>query len=91
MGLIPFNARVGDKLCQFWNSSAVAVLRARTDGDRYDVVGRGLMLQRGDEVNWDVPTNKTMFRPETKGSRELDVDLDTLNHLSFDIVSLPAS
>ncbi|KAK4234774.1 heterokaryon incompatibility protein-domain-containing protein [Achaetomium macrosporum] len=93
MGLAPSNARVGDKLCQFWNSSAIAILRGReTDGgDPYEIVGRGAMLQIGEEVDWDVPINKTMFKPGTLGAVELRVDLDTLNHLSFDIVNLPGS
>ncbi|KAF2666671.1 hypothetical protein BT63DRAFT_415785 [Microthyrium microscopicum] len=33
MGLLPPNARVGDVLCQFWNSSAIAILRRRESSD----------------------------------------------------------
>lgn len=93
MGLAPSNARVGDKLCQFWNSSAVAILRSRdggNDGD-YDVIGRGAMLQYGDEVDWDISTNKTMFLLSSDDSVDLRFDLETLNHLSFDVVNLPGS
>ena len=90
MGLAPSNARVGDRLCQFWNSSAVAILRDQGDG-RYDVVGRGAMLRHGDEADWDVPVNRSAFLPGSAGSVDLYVDFATLNHLSFDVVNLPGS
>jgi hypothetical protein len=91
MGLIPSNARVGDRICQFWNSSAVAILRSREIGDGYDIVGRGAILQHGEEIDWDVPTNKTLFLPTSRGSVELDLDLAMLNDLSFDTVILPGT
>ena len=91
MGLAPSNARVGDSLCQFWNSSAVAILRSRESSDGYDIVGRGTILQHGEEIDWDVPVNKTMFLPNSSASIELDLDLVMLNYLSFDAVILPGS
>lgn len=91
MGLVPPNTRVGDRLCQFWNSSAIAILRRRESSDGYDIVGRGAMLQSGEEIDWDVPVNKTMFLPNSSASVELDLDLVMLNYLSYDIVNLPGS
>lgn len=89
-GLAPSNARVGDRLCQFWNSSAVAILRDQGDG-RYDVVGRGTRSWHGDEADWDVPMNRSAFLPGAAESVDLQIDLTTLNHLSFDVVSLLGS
>jgi len=91
MGLAPSNARVGDRLCQLWNSSAIAILRSRESSDGYDIVGRGAMLQHGEEIDWDVPVNKTTFLPNSSASVELDLDLVMLNYLSFDAVNLPGS
>jgi hypothetical protein len=91
MGLVPSNAQVGDHICQFWNSSAVAILRSRESGDGFDIIGRGAVLQHGEEIDWDVPMNKSMFLPSDAASVELDLDLVTLNYLSFDTVILPGS
>jgi hypothetical protein len=91
MGLAPSNARVGDRLCQFWNSSAIAILRSRHGSDGYDIVGRGAMLQHGEEIEWDVPVNKTVFLPDSSASIELGLDLVMLNYLSFDTVNLVGS
>ncbi|KAK3346456.1 heterokaryon incompatibility protein-domain-containing protein [Lasiosphaeria hispida] len=93
MGLAPSNTQVGDKLCQFWNSSAIAILRSQGDnrGSGLEVIGRGAMLQHGNETDWDVPLSKTRFLPSSPGSLELTLDLKTLNDLSWDIVNLPGS
>lgn len=91
MGLAPSNARIGDRLCQFWNTTTVAVLRSRKAGSGYDIIGRGTMLQIGEKIDWDIPINQTMFLPSAPTSVELDVDLVMLNGLSFDVVSLPGS
>ncbi|KAK9423324.1 putative Heterokaryon incompatibility protein-domain-containing protein [Seiridium unicorne] len=90
MGLIPSNALIGDVLCQFWNSPAVAVLRRRVDGV-YDVVGRGAVVKHGDAIDWDTPTNRTQFDLASNGTIQFRLDLETLNHLSFDVVNLPGS
>ncbi|KAK4227339.1 heterokaryon incompatibility protein-domain-containing protein [Podospora fimiseda] len=91
MGLVPSNTQVGDKLCQFWNSSSIAVLRHRQNASgESDVVGRGAMLQHGNQVNWDVLTNKIMFLPGSSDKViELRLSFQALNHLSFDIVGTP--
>ncbi|KAK6083220.1 HET domain-containing protein [Seiridium cupressi] len=90
MGLIPSNALIGDVLCQFWNSPAVAVLRRRVHGV-YDVVGRGAVVKHGDAIDWDTPTNRTQFDLASNGTIQFRLDLETLNHLSFDVVNLPGS
>lgn len=91
LGLVPSVARVGDFICQFWNASAVAVLRTREDGAGYTIVGRGTMLQQGEEIDWDIPLNKTIFQPNATGTVEFDLDLDQLSFLSFDAVNLPGA
>ncbi|KAM7195325.1 Heterokaryon incompatibility protein (HET) domain containing protein [Naviculisporaceae sp. PSN 640] len=100
MGLVPSNTRVGDKLCQFWNTSSVAVLRRRQGSssghdDGYEIVGRAAMVQHSKEIDWDVPVDKNMFLPGYDSSAvvpvELSLDLVMLNYLSFDVVNLPGS
>lgn len=46
MGLAPFEAAPGDKICQFWKSDVVALLRKEKDSSVYRVIGR-LDLSRG--------------------------------------------
>jgi hypothetical protein len=46
MGLAPFKAAPGDKICQFWKSDVVALLRQERDSSVYRVIGR-LHLSRG--------------------------------------------
>lgn len=90
MGLVPSNAEVGDILCQFWFSNAVAVLR-RTAAGGYDVVGRAVMVRDGNKADWDVPTDRGLFQPSSLASVVLSLDIETLTRLSLDTVILPAS
>jgi hypothetical protein len=40
MGLVPFRTAPGDKICQFWNSDVVVLLRKEKDSSLYRVIGR---------------------------------------------------
>jgi hypothetical protein len=90
LGLVPPEARVGDLICQFWNSSSSAVLRANRDGS-YDIVGRAGIVKSGENLEWDVPIDKQMFIDEAGTGVDLKMDIVTLTRLSLDVVNLPAS
>jgi hypothetical protein len=87
MGLIPPSVKVGDIICQFWNSSASAVLRQRANGD-YDIIGRASIVREGENIDWDVPTRSDIFSRSSEGAVDLRMDITMLTRLSFNTVIL---
>jgi hypothetical protein len=87
MGLVPPNVKVGDIICQFWNSSASAVLRQRPNGD-YDIVGRAGMVREGENIDWDVPIRSDIFSCSSERAVDLRMDIMVLTRLSFNSVIL---
>jgi hypothetical protein len=73
-GIIPPGAKVGDTICQFWNSSASAVLRQNIDGV-YQVIGRAGIVQYGESSDWDIPEDKKMFDESSNSAVNLAVDI----------------
>lgn len=90
MGLIPTNAMVGDMICQFWNSSASAVLRRSATGV-LEVVGRAAVITDGQNLQWDRPTDIHRFRSDAENAVDLRLDIFQLTRLSFDTVLLPGT
>jgi hypothetical protein len=89
-GVVPPSAMVGDMICQFWNSSASAVLRKDKHG-YFQVVGRAGVVQQGNSMNWDILEDKWMFTSQSPQVIEVSVDILTLTMLSLDTVNLPIS
>lgn len=85
-GIVPPSAKVGDTICQFWNSSASAVLRQDIDGV-YHVIGRAGIVQYGESNNWDVPKDKKMFDESSNSGIDIAVNIMTLTRLSMDTVN----
>jgi len=48
MGLVPASTQVGETICQFWNSSASAVICHDTNGN-INVVSRGAVITAGED------------------------------------------
>jgi len=89
-GLVPPNAKTGDFLCQFWNSTASALLRQNADGT-YSVIGRAGIVGDGETIDWDTPMDRDVFSQGSKRGIDLTMDIVTLTRLSFDTVNLPAT
>ncbi|KAJ9657254.1 hypothetical protein H2201_008235 [Coniosporium apollinis] len=89
-GIIPPGVKVGDTICQFWNSSASAVLRQDIDGV-YQVIGRAGIVQYGKRGDWDVPEDKMMFDESSNSAVDLAVHIMTLTGLSLDTVNFQFS
>ncbi|KAE9376518.1 hypothetical protein N431DRAFT_435819 [Stipitochalara longipes BDJ] len=89
-GTIPPGTVVGDTICQFWNSSASAVLRQDADGF-YQVIGRAGIVQYGESTDWDVPLHNDIFEEQLGRAVDLVVDIVTLTRLSLDTVNFPFS
>lgn len=90
MGLIPPNTEVGDIICQFWNSSASAVLRRRVNGV-LDIVGRAAVITEGEEIEWDRPTDRELFGQNAHNAVDLGLGIAQLTRLSLDTVILPGT
>lgn len=88
LGLIPSGAQVGDLVCQFWNSTASAVVR-RTGDNVYKVVGRATVVQQGESLDWDVPIDYERFAYSSTELLDLKVDLGILTALSLDTIDMP--
>jgi hypothetical protein len=89
-GAIPPGTAVGDTVCQFWNSSASAVLRQGARGV-YQVIGRAGIVQYGESTDWDVPLDKGIFEEPSGRVVDLVVDIVNLTRLSLDTVHFPFS
>jgi hypothetical protein len=87
LGLVPSRAQIGDFVCQFWNSSAAALVQGT--GRENIVIGRVAIVQRGESLDWDVPVDHDRFFESSNSSLTLNVDLETLTALSFDTVVMP--
>jgi len=86
VGMLPGNARVGDLVCQFWNSQSAAILRPKGEAD-YEIVGKALVMRQINSFAWDVPTNKTAFQSLSSGNVDLPMGIDTLTWLTLDSIS----
>ncbi|EPE31154.1 hypothetical protein GLAREA_04121 [Glarea lozoyensis ATCC 20868] len=97
LGVTPANVREGDFICQFWNSSACAVLRETGSSDphpKFEIIGRAAMVGKEEGSEWEVPGDKLQFTEESSLKSDL-VDLrvstSTLTWLSLDTVFLPGT
>ncbi|KAH0538176.1 hypothetical protein FGG08_005234 [Glutinoglossum americanum] len=90
LGLVPPNSKTGDFLCQFWNSTASALLRQGADGT-YRVIGRLGIVGDGEAIDWDMPMDRDAFSQTSKGATDLTIDILTLTRLSLDTVNLPGT
>ena len=104
MGLAPEEARPGDVICQFWNSSASVLLRRESPGQEWRVVGRSAVITFiGDgvelidpRIEWDQPGEKTRFFSHGNDDDnnddvlvDLGFTLSQLTRLTFDTVLFP--
>lgn len=97
-GLVPYNARIGDLICQFWNSSAAAVVRVSPYDGSLRVIGRAGVVSAGVDEDedreqrgsrdWVIRRNKKLFATGAPNSVELIVDWRMLTRLSFDTMVL---
>ncbi|KAG4439850.1 hypothetical protein IFR05_004663 [Cadophora sp. M221] len=87
VGLLPSNAKVGDKLVQFSNTNSVAVVRNGTDGE-YEIIGRALIVKDLNEFDWDTPRNRALFQADLSHTIDLLMSVSTLTKLSLDSVQL---
>lgn len=90
MGLVPPNTRIGDIICQFWNSSASAVMRRRANGV-LEIIGRAAVITDEEEIEWDRPTNRELFGHNADNAVDISLDITQLTRLSFDTVTLPGT
>jgi len=88
LGLIPPGAQVGDLVCQFWNSTASAIVR-RTGDNVYEVVGKATVVQHGESLDWDVPTEYGRFAGSSTELLDLRINLGVLTALSLDTIDMP--
>jgi len=88
-GLVPPGARVGDKIVQFWNSSASAVVREESKG-KYELIGRAGVIKDRESDDWDVPLDQSLFGVNSSSAVEVEMDIMTLTKLTLDTVDLPS-
>jgi hypothetical protein len=87
IGIVPFGARAGDTIVQFWNSSASAIVRPGMLGE-YQIIGRAGMVRDGDSLDWDVPMDRDMFQNDRRSYLDLSLGIIELTKLSLDTVDL---
>ena len=93
MGVVPPEARKGDILCQFWNTTACAVLRPKGWSlRRYEIVGRAAIVSRT-HTGWGSSSDLggELFGVSNQKAVEVPVSLLDLTRLSLDTVNLPAT
>lgn len=102
MGLVPPNAKQGDIIVQFWNSSACVVLRekrtenkgllSRSESLQYEIVGRAAIVgPKGVDAEWEIPTDKERFAERARDGVDLSVTMNELTKLSLDTVNFSRS
>ena len=93
IGLVPSKAQVGDRIIQFWNSTTSAVEREPEYGDirGAQIVGRAGVVNQGDYLDWDVPTDWESFTDSSVTSVTVSMSLSTLTFLSLNALRLPAT
>jgi hypothetical protein len=97
LGVTPADVREGDFICQFWNSSACAVLRKSGSSDlhpKFDIIGRAAIVGKEEGSEWEVPTDKSQFTEEgfpKSDVVDLRATISTLTWLSLDTLFLPST
>ncbi|CAM1511753.1 Fc.00g092660.m01.CDS01 [Cosmosporella sp. VM-42] len=86
VGLLPFNAKRGDLIVQFWGSNAALVIRRGME-EQYRLIGRALVV-RSDGFDWDAPKEKNDFLDTSSATVELQLRLTELTMLSLDSIKL---
>ncbi|KIW04984.1 hypothetical protein, variant [Verruconis gallopava] len=90
LGLVSSNAKPGDTICQFWNSTAAAVI-TRGSSQSPSVLGRATLIKHADSTDWDRPQDRNLFRSDSPLSVDIEIGLDTLTKLSLDTLYLPGT
>ncbi|KAI4192912.1 MAG: hypothetical protein LQ346_004092 [Caloplaca aetnensis] len=93
-GIASPGARIGDRVVQFWESSAAAIVRrdenrSADDGAEDGVVARGSIVKEGYSHDWDTPHDKGMFAIDREGSTiRLHLDLNTLTAMTLNSLNM---
>lgn len=92
-GIASPGASVGDRVVQFWGSSAVAIVRREencsTGGAEDNVVAYGSIVKEGYSHEWDVPQDKDKFAAGDEGSTiRLHLDLNTLTAMTLNSLDM---
>ncbi|KAL8760642.1 MAG: hypothetical protein Q9184_003179 [Pyrenodesmia sp. 2 TL-2023] len=87
-GIASPGASVGDRVVQFWASSAAAIVRRDenrgADGVEDSIVARGSIVKEGYSHDWDVPQDKHKFGiGHEESTIRLHLDLDTLTAMTL--------
>lgn len=86
IGLIPPNIKRGDRIYQFWNVSAAAILRP---SQTPQFLGRAVIVSSDPSVDWDVLTSEEKFKEGDPRLLDFEIDLIALTRLSLDVVDMP--
>ncbi|KAL8903582.1 MAG: hypothetical protein Q9207_003833 [Kuettlingeria erythrocarpa] len=93
-GIASPGARMGDRVVQFWGSSAAAIVRRdenRSADDRAGdgVVARGSIVKEGYSHDWDIPQDKGKFAIEHEGfTIRLHLDVNTLTAMTLNSLDM---
>ncbi|KAN0095104.1 Heterokaryon incompatibility protein (HET) domain containing protein [Hyaloscypha variabilis] len=84
LGLAPPEARIGDLICQFWETDVVAILRQCHPGEGYQVVGR-VDLSAGCLKDGNIVYKKWVAPPVNAFAIRIYMDIMTLSKLTSDV------